>query len=111
MNENSYKFVETHNIGHGGEIPLGYTCSWEYKEKLVLNKLSKFLVDYDDQKDILDNLLVSTNDRESDEFIEAHIYGSFNGESFESIHLDDGVNREERNDFEIAEQRFNELVK
>jgi len=110
MDENSYKFIKTHKIGHGGEIPLGHTCSWGYKERLALNKLSQYFMDYEEYEEILKKLLVSTKDRENDEFIEAHIYGSFNGESIESIHLDEDVKREERNDFEIAEQRFKELL-
>jgi hypothetical protein len=110
MDENSYQFVITHNIGHGDSIPLGHTSTWSYKEKLALNKLSKYFDLFDSIEQILELLLISSNDRVNDEFIEAHIYGSISGESFESIHLDEDVSRDERNDFNIANERFKELV-
>lgn len=75
LEENSYDFVETHNINLATlEIPVGYRSSWLNKQKLAVAKLYKELTKGSSKTDFENLVLFSEGDRTSDKFIEVHIY-------------------------------------
>lgn len=83
LEENSYRFVEKHNILSGR--PVGNWATWRTKHLLALVKLERFIEKGQKETD-WENVFFLTNgkDRNLDDFIEAHIYGSINYSSIEN---------------------------
>jgi len=75
LEENSYKFVETHKINlEQLNIPPGFRSTWQNKLKLTVSKLHQsFKLDIN-EIDFCEMVLFSEEDRNKDEFIEVHIY-------------------------------------
>lgn len=85
LHTNSYKFIE--RFGATG-YPFGYRSDWTNRGKLACSKLEEEQAIKVDQTpaDWQDVLLTSDGEnRDQDEFIEAHIFGSFNLFSIEKI--------------------------
>ena len=75
LEENSFIFVKTHNIKfYTINIPAGYRSTWHNKLKLAVAKLHSKLSYGNVEKDFTDMVLLSTGDKNTDEFIELHIY-------------------------------------
>lgn len=103
LETNSYKFIEAENLKPSDGIPLGYISNWNNRHKLALAKTSKALNKTTSETDF-SNLVINSSgkDRNEDEFIEAHIYGSFDGNAIESIRIED-------KNVLSREEKFNEL--
>ena len=78
LESNSYTFVEEHSLRPGMPIPPGYRAVWDNRHELALAKLGGLLGKAQGIAAWQD-LLVSSDgkDRNKDDFIEAHIYDSF----------------------------------
>lgn len=110
LESNSYKFVEDHKIGPSQEIPPGYRACWEDRAKLALVKLSPHLENGQTESDWQSMLLQSNGEnRSDDEFIEAHLYESFNVRSIESVQAvkDKDLKRGIKIDLRLALAAFN----
>lgn len=78
LETNSYTFVEKNNVLAGASIPKGHACCWDDKHKLAIAKHFDITVINKVNSDFQDMLIFSDGkNRNKDEFIEAHIYGSF----------------------------------
>lgn len=78
LSTNSYQFIEKFG---GTSYPLGYRCDWGNRAKLVASKLeeNESIRLNQTPQDWEQLVLVSDGkDRTRDEFVEAHIFGSFN---------------------------------
>jgi len=78
LEENSYHFMERHDISPGKPLPKGYMASWEDRSKLAVAKLEKQVEAEMEDSELSRLLLRSVGDRQSDRFLEVHIYGTFN---------------------------------
>lgn len=85
---NSFNFCDTHGLGMSKPIPKGYRAKWEERAKIAKAKLAPFIAEdtlpEDFPKILLKNSFAGTAD---DEFIEVHIYGSFNSGAIEKVTL------------------------
>lgn len=85
LERNSYDFVKQHDLKPGVGRPPGYLATWENRHKLAVAKLAQFITLATQASDFPKLLLSSTGDRTTDEFIEVHIYGTFNLNAVESV--------------------------
>ncbi len=113
LETNSYRFVRDHSIVPGDTWPIGYTADWKHRNSLVLAKLANCLSTGQTESD-WQNLLVSSDgqNREDDDFIEAHIYESFDKNAVESMvaATDKKLSRAEKLDRDIAISTFDRLA-
>jgi len=112
LEANSYKFVEDHHIGPGDKLPLGYMACWRHRHSLVLAKLGDRLSSGQTESDWQAILVHSDGqNRENDDFVEAHIYDGFDSNAVESLAATPGkkLKKAERLDLDIAICRFNRL--
>jgi hypothetical protein len=84
LEENSYDFVERHNVKKG-RIPPGYRSVWQERHKLTVAKLATQVSSTTIEKDYPQLLLPAATDRLSDEFIEVHIFGPLDISAIESV--------------------------
>ena len=86
LETNSYRFVEQHRLRPGVPVPPGYAAVWDNRHVLAVAKLGKSLP-WGTCLAEWQRLLVQTDrkDRSKDEFIEAHIYDSFDIAAVEAM--------------------------
>ena len=85
LEENSFDFVRKHQILPGDDIPLGFRATWKQRYFLAIAKLAAKLTV---KKQAISNLLLSSDgQRGNDQFMEVHIYGSFDKQAIESLAL------------------------
>lgn len=88
LEENSFNFVKTHDINFETlNIPAGYRSKWHDKIKLTIAKLHTKLDSNTVEKDFEKMVLSSTGDKNTDDFIEVHIYKELTNLAAESIYI------------------------
>ncbi len=110
LESNSYRFVKDHHIIPGSKLPAGYMACWTHRHNLVLAKLADHLSAGQTESDWQAILLHSDGqNRDRDDFVEAHIYGGFDANAIESLVAAPRkkLRKEERLDLDIAVSRFN----
>jgi hypothetical protein len=85
LEENTYAFVEHHDIIAGHPAPPGYRGVWAERHKLAVAKLGARLLPTTEEKDHAGLLLENAGKRPDDNFIEVHIYGPLDGNAIESV--------------------------
>ncbi|HAV43134.1 TPA: hypothetical protein DCX15_03870 [bacterium] len=86
LEDNSYHFIEKHNIRCGKPIPVGYMSTWQERYKLAVSKLADRISSVTSEEEYARILLLfSGGDRKTDDYIEIHIYGSFDNRAVESV--------------------------
>ncbi len=84
LEENSYRFIKRHQVLAGGEIPRGYRSLWKDRVKLLVAKVAKKIPLT--KKDKYNTIVLdSTGNRETDEFVEVHIYGKINSAAVQAV--------------------------
>lgn len=83
MIENSFDFIKRHRITPMDAIPAGMRSTWTDRHLLATTKLVDKLAD--GQNGFEQWLLNSEGDRNTDEFVEVHIYGEFGQTAIEVI--------------------------
>ena len=78
---NSYHFISKHNIRPGEDIPPGYSAAWRERHKLAVAKLATQISPGTTEQEHSKILLFSEGRRDTDEFIEVHIYGGFDNKA------------------------------
>lgn len=112
LENNSYVFVKKHNMSSDSSIPLGYSSTWDDRKKLAIAKLEhrfeKGMCADQFQKVLLET---DSADRKNDEFIEAHIYDSFNANAVNSIEIADTSSASDsvKIDVRLAQDAFKQL--
>jgi len=86
LEENSFNFVKTHKINFETlNIPAGYRSTWHDKFKLAGAKLHSKLALGNQEEDFNEMVLSSKEDKDTDEFIEVHIYKKLTNLAVKSI--------------------------
>ena len=109
---NSYKFVHDHGIVAGDRLPAGYAACWRHRHSLVLAKLADRLSAGQTESDWQEMLIHSDGqNRENDDFVEAHIYEGFDRNAIESMIATTSkkLSRADKLDIDIAISKFNLL--
>lgn len=85
LEDNSYNFIPKHNVQAGQDIPPGFTSTWEERHKLASSKLAPRISAITTDDEHAEILLTRTGNRTTDDFIEIHVYGSFDNKAVESV--------------------------
>lgn len=105
LNENSYLCFNNCEKSGRKFPPRGHRSDWEHRNELAASKHEKDLKKGSDISDWSELLVKEGKDRQSDCFIEAHIYGKFNYYSIENILCENaGRSREEKNDIRFISE-------
>ena len=86
LEENSFGFMKKHGIRVASpSTPKGYLAVWQTRGKLAVAKLAESVNNSTQEADFAKLMVKSTMDKNTDEFIEAHIYGEITREDFKSV--------------------------
>lgn len=85
LESNSFDFVRTKRLAPGKRLPLGYLAPWDSRHKIAVAKLGKYITSQTTDNDFCSLLLSSAGNRVTDDFLEVHIYGSFDLLAVESV--------------------------
>jgi hypothetical protein len=85
LEENSFSFIQHHNLSVKIPIPFGYRSTWAERAKLAIAKLVDLIAVGMDEIDFQSLLLVDSGNRVTDNFIEIHIFGTFDREAIDSV--------------------------
>ena len=85
LERNSFHFVEEHHLTPAKSIPLGYRSAWENRHLLAGAKLAKTIRANTLPETFASILLDPGKDRQTDEFIEAFIYGPFDAQAIVGV--------------------------
>lgn len=83
--ENSMDFCRRQKLVVGSPVPSGYRTVWNKRDELATAKLHSLLTATTSPKEFPKLLLKSGDGKTTDEFIEVHIYGSFNRRGIDRI--------------------------
>lgn len=96
LEENSYTFIKTHNLNlEKLEIPPGYRSNWQNKLKLAVAKLHNKINQDSNEKDFCEMILFSDGKRNSEDFIEVHVYKEITNFAIKIIYIPKSNNRRE----------------
>jgi len=82
--ENSYTFVNQYKMS---QLPQGVRATWPNRDKLAVVKLVSHLRPGCGQEELAKLLLHSEGKRETDKFIEVHVYGSIDWQTVAKIRI------------------------
>jgi hypothetical protein len=85
LEENTYPFAKRHGMIAGSSIPAGYRSTWSERHKLAVAKLGSLVSAATTEKEYPQLLLTNGITRDSDKFIEVHIYGPMDGNAVETV--------------------------
>ena len=85
LDENSYDFVRRHRLTPLEPIPTGHIAPWEDRGKLATAARASEITMTTIEADFPDILTQSEGQRETDRFVEAHIFGPFSRYTVASI--------------------------
>jgi hypothetical protein len=85
LEENAFKFVERHDVKPGKPAPPGHRAVWNYRKGLAVAKLADFIGASTSSSEFPNILLFDSGERTDDEFIEVHIFGTFDQNAIESV--------------------------
>jgi len=112
MENNSYDFVQKHALKPGKRPPPGHIASWDNRHKLAVAKLGEHLTPQTRETDFPRLLLSSVGNRATDDFIEVHIYGTFDLNAIESVRGSSaGGSRDERDLLRMVKQHLSKAGK
>lgn len=87
LEENSYTFMEVKEVTPATPLPEGCLACWQDRGKLAVARLADGLRDGMGATDLRELLLWTEGKRETDKFLEVHIYGTFNRDAVQSVVL------------------------
>jgi len=97
LENNSYEFVKKNSLGPGDPRPRGFIATWENRSRLAVAKLGDYITPLTKVEDFPRLLLTSSGDRSTDEFIEVHLYGTFDLSAVECVKgTSSGLSRDDR---------------
>lgn len=85
LEENSFKFFDKFKAQIPDNFPPGYRAIWSDRHKLVIAKLADRITTATANKDFPGTLLSCGGNRDTDDFIEVHIYGAFDSAAVEAV--------------------------
>lgn len=106
LEENSYTFIKTHNLNlEKLEIPPGYRSNWQNKLKLAVAKLHKKIDQDSSEKDFCEMVLFSDGKRDSEDFIEVHVYKEITNFAIKIIYIPIHNSRREKLTIKALEEK------
>jgi hypothetical protein len=112
LESNSYRFSHEYGDDARNKMLDGFSACWDDRQKLVLSKLVGNLSAGQELSN-WERIICNSDgqNRENDEFVEAHIFGGFNWNAIESIVGSPNVKRSrgEQLDFDLAIEAFTSL--
>jgi hypothetical protein len=100
---NTFDFLE--KIAPGQELPLGYRSNWADRHKVAVAKCADQVEPSSSAAHFREVLLKSNGNRAEDDFIEVHIFGTFDMGSVDSIKIEKGPrNRSDAVALEIVKE-------
>jgi len=87
LEENSFHFVRRHRLVAGDPLPDGFLAPWPLRAWLAVAKLASTLRPGMTEDDFCKLLLESNGNRNTDAFLEVHIYGTFNFQAVRRVKL------------------------
>jgi hypothetical protein len=85
LEENSYKFYDRFKVKIPDNFPPGYRSIWGERHKLAVAKLANCITATTTNDEFSGILLSSNAARETDDFIEVHIFGAFDNAAVEMV--------------------------
>ncbi len=82
LERNSFDFIE---MTAAEPLPLGFRSTWHERHMVAVAKCAKLISSNTALKSFPDILTSTGTDRSEDEFIEVHIFGSFDFKAFEAL--------------------------
>lgn len=87
LEDNSYQFVQRHRLVPGDPLPLGYRATWQTRARLAVAKLASRLEATTTPGEHPSLLLTAGEQRSDDQFVEIHVFGSFNREAIAAVRV------------------------
>lgn len=84
LEQNSWTFVKSRSL-FGKQLPPGYLATWAERYKLVCAKIADYITPETSQSEFAGLILAQATRRSEEEFLEVHIFGTFNMDSIESV--------------------------
>ena len=78
LEENSFDFVRRHRLVPGDPLPRGYRAPWADRARLAVSKLASSVHEATTANDHARLLLAANATRTTDDFVEVHVFGTFN---------------------------------
>lgn len=88
LDENSYRFAGRPGVSLLGPLPRGHLSVWYDREELIIAKLAPLLARDMTAGDFVRLVMRSEGNRQTDEFLEVHIWGGFDRKALDSVHVD-----------------------
>jgi hypothetical protein len=85
LEENEYDFAKRHSLHAASGLPAGYRSAWENRHELAVAKLADLIWPETSPAEYAGILLRSKGDRATDQFVEVHIFGTFNISAVSSV--------------------------
>lgn len=85
LEENSYKFYDKHKVDIPDNFPPGFRVVWGDRYKLAVAKLADRISAATTHPDFPGILLSCSGDRDTDDFMEVHIFGAFDNAAVETV--------------------------
>lgn len=85
LEENEYDFAKRHSLDTSATLPEGYRSDWESRAKLAVAKLGDSISSGLPKSEYGKVLMNNSGDRTKDQFIEIHIFGTFNINAVSSV--------------------------
>lgn len=100
---NSYTFARSHLGAVDGTFPPGHRAVWDNRHMLAFAKLAPNIEAGQTNEDWSALLVRPGSDRADDDFVEAHVFGTFTADSVEDVGIaKHDISKEERLDLDIA---------
>jgi len=107
LEENSFKFVETHKVNFVNvDIPLGYRSRWDNKLQLAVAKVHKNFTAASTESDFSSFILKNSGDRDLDDFIEVFIFNELTFLAINKVFIPTPKNRKDKESVEEIEERI-----
>lgn len=96
FHEDSMSFIKTRNVGAVEDVPAGYRSNWKDRAKLAIAKLGGHISQDTAESEFNEILIkVPQDDKDTGDYIEAHLYGGVIREAFASVAANENTDNAE----------------
>lgn len=110
LRENDFDFYRRHELGNiDAEEPMGWRAAWEDRTYLAVAKVAGQITPGMTATELADLIMCVGQDRQSDRFIEVHIYGRLGAADLAAIYCADTRNADDELDIRVAREKLEPL--
>jgi hypothetical protein len=108
LRENAYDFYDACDLGRrDAEEPPGWRSTWDERQRLAIAHLGQRVTVVTTEADLPALLLSPGTDKQSDRFLEVHIWGFFDSQALAQVRLDNVLTKmEDQENWEFARQKL-----